>query len=91
MAVVLTTSYQSIASGKKSFTADGVSCGVKETIEARYDLIDEESMSAIISVRTYVEGTKNSFNSADNTQWVRIGTETKNKEYDIGRVTTRYE
>lgn len=88
MAVLLTTSYQQVATGTKSFTANGVSCAVKEIIQAKYDSIDEEAMKAVISVRTYVQGTKNSFTSSGNTQYIRIGAETKNNKYDIGKVTT---
>lgn len=83
---VLTTTYQEVASGKKSFTADSTACAVTHTIEARINSIDEEKLTAKIDVRTYVKGTKNQFSSTDNVQYIRIDQETKKIGYSIGTI-----
>lgn len=87
MSVLLTNSYQAIASGTKSFTANEISCGVKQTIYARYELIDSEAQSAILNVKTVVEGTKNSFTSSGNTQTIVLDGTKKTKSYTIGTIS----
>lgn len=90
MAIILTTSYQAIASGTKDFNAGGYSQTAKQTIYAMYESINAESMTAIIKVKATLKSNKSgySWTSSGNTQKINVDGVAKQKGVSVGTVNT---